>query len=185
MRNGGPDPDRRGHDIVRSKWSRPQGAWLRRPTPVPGRTRRPSGFVSPNQWRCLPQWRPTGRLPQARHGARKRRRPGLAARLARWNRPTQRQWQLPAEQLGTRPEVAPVRRHAGGDKIAACPAFLSTWRYSQAFLTRRKTPSTIMLPAKPRRKACEEILLASAIPPPMPASAAPRNPSVTGQSNCT
>ena len=163
---------------------RPQGPWLWRPAPVPGRTRCPPGLVSPNQWRGLPQRRPADKLPGVRHGTRQRRRPGLAAWLARWNRPAQRQWHLPAEQFCTRSEVAPAPRRAGGDPVAACSAFLALRRYSQMFLMRRKTPSTMMLPAKARRNDCEEIRLATAIPPTMPASAAPRNPSVIGQSKC-
>ena len=185
MPHGGAAPDRCRHGVVRPKWSRPQGSWLRRPAPVPGRTRCPPGLLSPNQWRGLPQWRLADKLPRSRHGTRQRRRSGLAAWLARWNWPAQRQWHLPVQQFGTKSEVAPALRRAGGEPLAACSAFLAARRYSQMFLMRRNTPSTMMLPAKPRRNDREEIRLAAAIPPTMPTNAAPSNPSVIGQSNCT
>ena len=148
LRHGGPVPQRCRHRVARSKWSRPQRAWLRRPAPVPGRTRCPPSRLSPNQWRGLPQWRLADKLPRRRHGPRQRWRPRRAVWLARWNWPAQRQRHLPVQPLGTNSEVAPALRRAGGEPLAACSTSLAARCYSQMFLMRRNTPSTMMLPAK-------------------------------------
>ena len=185
MRHSGAAPGRCRHGVARSKSSRPQRAWLRRPAPVPGRTRCPPGLLSPNQWRGLPQWGLADKLPRPWHGTRQWCRPRRAAWFARWNCPAQCQWHLPVQQFGTKSEVAPALRRAGGEPLAACLASLAARRYGQMFLMRRNTPSTMMLPAKLRRNDREEIRLATAIPPTIPTNAAPRNPSVIGQSNRT